>query len=84
MALQRHPELAKSFVKLGHEIACHGLRWILYQDFDEETERKHMHQAMQIITDICGAKPTGWYTGRDSPNTRRLVVDQGDLEGKLD
>ena len=79
MAIQRHPELAKTFVKLGHEIACHGLRWIHYQDFDEDTERKHMHQAMQIITDICGVKPTGWYTGRDSPNTRRLVVDQGDL-----
>lgn len=80
MAVQRNPELAKEFVRLGHEIACHGLRWISYQGVDEATEREHMQQALQIITDTCGVKPIGWYTGRDSPNTRRLVVDQGGLQ----
>lgn len=79
MALQRHPELAKTFVQQGHEIACHGLRWLHYQDIDEATEREHMSQAVDIIEQLTGDTPLGWYTGRDSPNTRRLVVDQGDF-----
>lgn len=77
MALQRHPELTQAFVELGHEIACHGLRWIHYQDFDEATERAHMTEALDIIKQLTGETPLGWYTGRDSPNTRRLVVDHG-------
>ena len=79
MALQRHPELTQTFVDLGHEIACHGLRWIHYQDIDEKTERDHMQKALEIIQQLTGALPLGWYTGRDSPNTRRLVVDNGNF-----
>jgi putative urate catabolism protein len=79
MALQRHPELATELVRLKHEIACHGLRWIHYQDIDEAVEREHMQQALDIITQLTGSTPLGWYTGRDSPNTRRLVVEQGGL-----
>jgi len=79
MALQRHPELTKTFVGLGHEIACHGLRWIHYQDIDEVTERDHMQKAIEIIQQLTGKIPLGWYTGRDSPNTRRLVVDNGNF-----
>jgi len=79
MALQRHPELATELVRLKHEIACHGLRWIHYQDIDEAVEREHMQQALDIITQLTGSTPLGWYTGRDSPNTRRLVVEQGSL-----
>jgi peptidoglycan/xylan/chitin deacetylase (PgdA/CDA1 family) len=79
MALQRHPGLTKSFVDLGHEIACHGLRWIHYQHIDETTERDHMQKAIEIIQQLTGAMPLGWYTGRDSPNTRRLVVDNGNF-----
>ena len=79
MALQRHPELAKTFVDLGHEIACHGLRWIHYQDIDESTERDHMLTALETIQQLTGVTPLGWYTGRDSPNTRRLVVENGNL-----
>ncbi|SPC20065.1 allantoinase PuuE [Cupriavidus taiwanensis] len=77
MALQRHPELTRAFVELGHEIACHGWRWIHYQNIDEATEREHMRFGMQIIKDLTGELPLGWYTGRDSPNTRRLVVEHG-------
>ncbi|CAM3277482.1 allantoinase PuuE [Cupriavidus taiwanensis] len=77
MALQRHPELTRAFVELGHEIACHGWRWIHYQNIDEATEREHMRIGMQIIKDLTGELPLGWYTGRDSPNTRRLVVEHG-------
>ena len=79
MALQRHPELTRTLVELGHEIACHGLRWIHYQNIDETTEREHMQQALGIIKQLSGESPLGWYTGRDSPNTRRLVVEQGGL-----
>lgn len=77
MALQRNPEAVAAFQQLGHEIACHGLRWISYQNVDEATERAHMREAMAIIQDMTGAAPQGWYTGRDSPNTRKLVVEHG-------
>lgn len=77
MALERHPELTAAFVELGHEIACHGLRWIHYQSVDESIERAHLEQAIAIIQRMTGKAPAGWYTGRDSPNTRRLVVDHG-------
>lgn len=77
MALQRNPEAVAAFQSLGHEIACHGLRWISYQAMDEATERAHMVEAVRIITELTGAAPAGWYTGRDSPNTRRLVVEHG-------
>jgi allantoinase len=77
MALERHPELTQAFVELGHEIACHGWRWIHYQNMDEATEREHMRIGMDIIKKMTGVAPQGWYTGRDSPNTRRLVADHG-------
>lgn len=77
MALQRHPDLVKEFMAQGHEIACHGLRWIHYQGMPEEQEREHLQQAIEIMKSLTGEKPKGWYTGRDSPNTRRLVVDEG-------
>jgi allantoinase len=80
MALQRHPEVASAFKELGHEIACHGWRWISYQAVDEDTEREHMRLGMQAIEQLTGERPVGWYTGRDSPNTRRLVADDGGFE----
>jgi allantoinase len=80
MALQRHPELTAAFRELGHEIACHGWRWISYQSVDEATEREHMRIGMDIIREMTGERPLGWYTGRDSPNTRRLVADYGGFE----
>lgn len=77
MALKRNPEAVAAFRQLGHEIACHGLRWISYQHMDEATERAHMQEAIAIIKEMTGDAPLGWYTGRDSPNTRKLVVEQG-------
>jgi allantoinase len=77
MAMKRHPELTSAFEELGHEIACHGLRWIHYQGMDEDTERRHMREAVAIFRELTGSAPLGWYTGRDSPNTRRLVVEHG-------
>ena len=77
MALERNPEVTAAFVELGHEIACHGWRWIHYQNVDEATEREHMRLGVEIIRRMTGSAPIGWYTGRDSPNTRRLVVEHG-------
>jgi allantoinase len=77
MALERHPDVTRAFVELGHEIACHGWRWIHYQNVDEATEREHMRIGVEIIKRMTGEAPLGWYTGRDSPNTRRLVVENG-------
>jgi len=77
MALKRNPDAVAAFRELGHEIACHGLRWISYQQMDEATERAHMHEAVDIFRELTGAAPLGWYTGRDSPNTRKLVVEHG-------
>jgi len=86
MALERCPEVTAAFVELGHEIACHGWRWIHYQNVDEATEREHMRIGMEIIEKMAGPRGgdsvhgLGWYTGRDSPNTRRLVVEHGGFE----
>lgn len=77
MALERHPDAVAAMLEGRHEIACHGLRWISYQQVDEETERRHMREAVTIIKRLTGSAPLGWYTGRDSPNTRRLVVEHG-------
>jgi allantoinase len=79
MALQRHPELTAAFVELGHEIACHGWRWISYQNLDEAAEREHMRLGLDAIEKLTGNRPLGWYTGRDSPQTRRLVANDGGL-----
>lgn len=80
MALERCPDVAAAFRELGHEIACHGWRWISYQNVDEATEREHMARGMQAIERLTGERPLGWYTGRDSPHTRRLVADYGGFE----
>ncbi|MFD6399915.1 allantoinase PuuE [Nocardia sp. NPDC060249] len=76
-AMQRNPEAVAAFSELGHEIACHGLQWKSYQLVDREAERADMAEAIRILTELTGSAPLGWYTGRDSPNTRELVVEQG-------
>ncbi len=84
MAMQRTPELTAACVELGHEIASHGLRWIHYQNVPESVEREHLAQAVLLHTALTGSPPLGWYTGRDSPNTRRLVVEHGGFEYDAD
>ncbi|MFG2441609.1 allantoinase PuuE [Nocardia fluminea] len=76
-AMQRNPEAVAAFSELGHEIACHGLQWKSYQLVDRETERAEMAEAIRILAELTGSAPLGWYTGRDSPNTRELVVEHG-------
>ena len=81
LALQRNPALVDTLLAQGHEIACHGLRWLHYQNIDIETERAHMQAATAIIREMTGGLwPLGWYTGRDSPNTRQLLIEQGGYE----
>ena len=77
MAMQRNPEAVEAMLKSGWEIASHGYRWINYQYVPEEIERDHMQRAIEIITALTGHRPLGWYTGRTSPNTARLVVEEG-------
>ena len=84
MAMQRTPELTAACVELGHEIASHGLRWSHYQNVPEDLERAHLAEAVRIHTELTGSAPLGWYTGRDSPNTRRLVVEHGGFEYDAD
>lgn len=73
MAMARHPAVVEQMLKDGHEIASHGYRWINYDGFSREDERAHMEQAIEIHTQLTGAKPAGWYTGRTSEHTRALV-----------
>jgi allantoinase len=77
MALERHPHVAETALKDGHEIASHGLRWINYHGMPEAEERQHMLDAIAIHKRITGERPLGWYTGRTSENTRRLVAQEG-------
>jgi allantoinase len=77
MAAERTPQIIERVLRDGHEVASHGLRWINYHGVPEELEREHLEEAVEILTRICGARPLGWYTGRTSENTRRLVSEYG-------
>ncbi len=77
MAVERYPEPVQALHAAGHEICSHGYRWIDYQYVDEATERDHMYKAIAAIAAATGERPLGWYTGRTSPNTRALVVEEG-------
>jgi putative urate catabolism protein len=77
MAAERHPEVIRAMADAGHEIASHGYRWINYQYVGEAAERADMARAVEVLEAISGQRPLGWYTGRTSPNTRRLVAEHG-------
>ena len=77
MAMQRNPAVVEAFLQGGHESASHGWRWINYQDASEALEREHMARAIEVHTRLTGERPLGWYTGRTSPNTRRLAAEEG-------
>jgi allantoinase len=77
MALERNPQAVAEIVASGFEVACHGQRWIDYQSVPEAVERADMLKNVEVVTRLIGRQPLGWYTGRPSPNTRRLVVESG-------
>jgi len=76
MAMERHPDVVDAMMKDGHEICSHGYRWINYHGVPEAVEREHMARAIEIQTRLTGERPLGWYTGRTSENTRRLVAEE--------
>ena len=77
MALEKNLEICQEIKKSNYEIASHGWRWIDYQNVPRATEKKHMQLAINSIKKIFGERPLGWYTGRCSPNTRDLVMEEG-------
>jgi len=77
MGLMRAPEVGRALVEAGHEMVSHGWRWIDYQHLPEDEEREHIRLAVEGIKQVCGARPIGCMTGRTSPNTRRLLVEEG-------
>jgi putative urate catabolism protein len=76
-ALERNPDAARAMIDAGWEVASHGWRWIDYLEMPVEEEREHMRRAVEAIERACGVRPVGWYTGRVSDTTRRLVVEDG-------
>ncbi|MEL6317573.1 MAG: allantoinase PuuE [Pseudomonadota bacterium] len=76
-ALARNPAVAKAAQAAGHELACHGLRWVDHRDMAEAQERAEIARAVTLHEAVTGARPLGWYTGRTSANTRRLVAEAG-------
>jgi putative urate catabolism protein len=79
MALERNPEVVAAMTAAGWEIASHGYRWIDYQFIDEATERKHLRRAIETHERISGARPSGWYLGRCSPNSHRIAAEEGNF-----
>jgi putative urate catabolism protein len=77
MAMERNPAAVDAMMKAGWEIASHGYRWINYQRVPEAIEREHIAKAIEMHTRLTGERPLGWYQGRTSPNTARLVVEEG-------
>jgi putative urate catabolism protein len=76
-ALERSPDQTEAMKEAGWEIASHGLKWIEYRDFSEADERAHLEEAIRIHTKVTGERPLGWYTGRSSVNTEKLVMEEG-------
>jgi len=77
MALERNPHAVEAMLNADWEIASHAYRWIDHQHMPEELERQHIEKAIDIHTRVTGSRPLGWYTGRDSPQTRRLILENG-------
>ncbi len=77
MALERNPKVIDAMWEAEWEIASHGYRWIDYQFVDEKTEREHLKKALEIHHRVTGERPTGWYLGRCSPNSHRIVAEEG-------
>lgn len=75
MALARNPYIVEAIQQAHYDVVSHGQRWLNYQNIDIETERQHIDQAISILETLFGTTPMGWYTGRDSPNTRKLLAE---------
>jgi len=76
-AMESNPAAVEAMLEADWEIASHGYRWIDYQYVPEAVERDHIARAIALHTRLTGSRPLGWYQGRTSPNTARLVVEEG-------
>ncbi len=77
MAIARNPKLAEYLSLNNYDICSHGYRWINYQTIEESIERDHLYKSIEVLEKMIGTRPLGWYTGRDSESTRKLVVEEG-------
>ena len=84
MALERNPAVVAAMQAADWEIASHGYRWVDYQDVDEATELEHLHKAIEIHTRVTGERPLGWYLGRCSPRSHRLIAEEGGFRYNAD
>jgi len=84
MALERNPEAVAAMQDVDWEIASHGYRWIDYQNVDEDSEREHLAKAIEIHTRVTGERPLGWYLGRCSPQSHRIVAAEGGFRYNAD
>ena len=75
MALVRNPYIVEAIKQADYDVVSHGYRWLHYQETDLEVEKQHMEQALSVLENLFGNKTIGWYTGRDSPNTRQLLAE---------
>ncbi|NWK74252.1 allantoinase PuuE [Acinetobacter sp. SwsAc6] len=75
MALARNPHVVQAIKEANYDVVSHGQRWLHYQNLPIEIERQHMDQAISVLEALFGQAPIGWYTGRDSPNTRQLLAE---------
>lgn len=76
-AMARNPPAVEAMAGAGWEIASHGYRWIDYQHVPEAIERAHIAKAIELHKSLTGERPLGWYQGRTSPNTARLIAEEG-------
>jgi OHCU decarboxylase len=79
-ALARSPEQVEAMKTAGWEIASHGLKWVDHRDMPEDEERRAIAEAIRLHTEVVGTRPQGWYTGRCSANTVRLVAEEGGFD----
>lgn len=79
-ALARSPEQVEAMKSAGWEIASHGLKWVEHKDMPAEDERAAIDEAVRLHTEVVGECPRGWYTGRCSENTVRLVAEEGGFD----
>jgi len=84
MALERNPEAVEAMQEAEWEIASHGYRWIDYQPVEEAIEREHLRKAIEIHKRVTGERPIGWYLGRCSPQSHRLVAENAGFRYNAD
>jgi len=77
LALELNPEIARALRTARHEVAGHSYRWLDYRQIPADEEREHIRRTIETIEELCGRRPMGWYTGRVSHNTRRLLREEG-------